>query len=244
MGASLALAGLSACTKQPPEEILPYVEAPEKLIPGQAALLCHRVPHQRHRQSGSRRDPRLRPTKVEGNPQHPASMGGADVPDPSGHTRPLRSRSRSDGQLHRRNPLVHLVSRSHRARLEKQKASNGAGIRILTETVTSPTLFSQIQDALKPYPSAKWYQWDRSATAAAWARNWRSASFEPRLSFRSGGCDSVDGRRLPRQRPRRREVRSRLRFKAQRARRQRPRRAVITRWNRRRPHRAARPTTA
>jgi MoCo/4Fe-4S cofactor protein with predicted Tat translocation signal len=34
MGASLALAGVTACTKQPEEKILPYVKQPEELIPG------------------------------------------------------------------------------------------------------------------------------------------------------------------------------------------------------------------
>src|SRR5262245_5541240 len=34
MGASLALAGATACTRQPPETIVPYVRQPEELIPG------------------------------------------------------------------------------------------------------------------------------------------------------------------------------------------------------------------
>ena len=40
------------------------------------------------------------------------------------------------------------------------KRRTGSGIRILTETVTSPTLYGQIQDVLKLYPGAKWYQWE------------------------------------------------------------------------------------
>ena len=34
MGASLALAGLTACSGQPPEKIVPYVRPPEKVVPG------------------------------------------------------------------------------------------------------------------------------------------------------------------------------------------------------------------
>jgi len=34
MGASLALAGLTGCTRQPTEHIVPYVRQPEELIPG------------------------------------------------------------------------------------------------------------------------------------------------------------------------------------------------------------------
>ena len=34
MGASLALAGVTACTRQPPETIVPYVRQPEEIVPG------------------------------------------------------------------------------------------------------------------------------------------------------------------------------------------------------------------
>ena len=42
MGASLALAGAAACTRQPAETIIPYVSAPGRDHPGQAAVLRHR----------------------------------------------------------------------------------------------------------------------------------------------------------------------------------------------------------
>src|SRR5213078_2977413 len=79
MSASLALAGVSACTKQPPEKIIPYVKQPEDLVPGRPLFFATAVPfaglaapvlvesHEGH------------PTKVEGNPQHPASLGGSDI---------------------------------------------------------------------------------------------------------------------------------------------------------------------
>src|SRR5207237_5818894 len=34
MSASLALAGVSACTRQPNEELVPYVRQPEEIVPG------------------------------------------------------------------------------------------------------------------------------------------------------------------------------------------------------------------
>src|SRR5215472_1473463 len=80
MGASLALAGLSACTKQPTEEILPYVEAPEKLIPGKPLYYATAFPASGVANPVLVETHEFRPTKVEGNPQHPASNGGADVP--------------------------------------------------------------------------------------------------------------------------------------------------------------------
>src|SRR3954466_2633708 len=79
MSASLALAGISACTKQPPEKIVPYVRQPEELVPGRPLFFATAVPF------GGIATPVLveshegHPTKVEGNPQHPASLGGSDI---------------------------------------------------------------------------------------------------------------------------------------------------------------------
>ena len=79
MGASMALAGLSACTKQPPESIVPYVRAPEEIVPGNPLLYATAMT------LGSAATPLLvesntgRPTKVEGNPEHPASLGATDI---------------------------------------------------------------------------------------------------------------------------------------------------------------------
>src|SRR5215218_1614572 len=79
MGASLALAGLSGCSYQPPEAIVPYVRQPEGAIPGQAQYFATAMPFP----GGA--TPLLvssymgRPTKVEGNDLHPASLGAADL---------------------------------------------------------------------------------------------------------------------------------------------------------------------
>src|SRR5574338_1025614 len=44
MSASLALAGVSACTKQPPEKIIPYVRQPEQLVPGRPLFFATAIP--------------------------------------------------------------------------------------------------------------------------------------------------------------------------------------------------------
>ena len=44
MSASLALAGVGACTKQPTEEIVPYVRQPEDLVPGRPLFFASAVP--------------------------------------------------------------------------------------------------------------------------------------------------------------------------------------------------------
>ena len=58
MGASLALAGLTACTRQPTEHIMPYVRQPEELIPGPAAVFRHRHDAERRRQRRAGGEPR------------------------------------------------------------------------------------------------------------------------------------------------------------------------------------------
>ena len=102
----------------------------------------------------------FRPTKVEGNPEHPASLGSTDVPTQAsilGLYDPDRLQTVNFIDEVRSYPSF---LESFIGALEKQKAKNGAGIRILTETVTSPSLYAQIQDALKLYPGAKWVQWE------------------------------------------------------------------------------------
>ncbi len=75
MGASLALAGLSGCVIQPPEKIVPYVRQPEELVPGKGLFFATAFT------LGGVAAPLLvrsnegRPTKIEGNPEHPSSGG-------------------------------------------------------------------------------------------------------------------------------------------------------------------------
>src|SRR6266404_1567991 len=71
MGASLALAGLSGCVIQPPEKIVPYVKQPEEETPGKGLYFATAF------SLGGIATPLLvrsnegRPTKNEGNPDHP-----------------------------------------------------------------------------------------------------------------------------------------------------------------------------
>jgi MoCo/4Fe-4S cofactor protein with predicted Tat translocation signal len=160
MGASLALAGLSACTKQPTEFTMPYVEAPEQLVPGKPLFYATAFPVKGIASPVLVETHEFRPTKVEGNPDHPASMGSADVPTQAsilGLYDPDRLQTLNFIGEVRSYPsfLETLIGV-----LEKQRAKNGAGIRILTETVTSPTLYSQLQNVMKLYPGAKWIQWE------------------------------------------------------------------------------------
>ena len=79
MGASLALAGLSGCSYQPPESIVPYVRQPEEMVPGKALFFATAMPFAGGATGLLVRSNMGRPTKIEGNPDHPASLGATDV---------------------------------------------------------------------------------------------------------------------------------------------------------------------
>src|SRR6202789_152900 len=166
MGASLALAGLSACTRQPVEFIMPYVEAPEQLVPGKPLFYATAFPVKGIANPVLIETHEFRPTKVEGNPDHPASLGSADVPT-QGSILGLYDPDRQQtvnfiGEIRSYSSFLETFINL----LEKQRAKNGSGIRILTETVTSPTLYSQLQEVMKLYPGAKWYQWEPTGHGA------------------------------------------------------------------------------
>ena len=78
-GASLALAGLSACGGPPQEEILPYVHAPTDLVLGKPLFFATAITLGGFATGVLVESREGRPIKVEGNSQHPASLGATDV---------------------------------------------------------------------------------------------------------------------------------------------------------------------
>ncbi len=160
MGASVALAGASGCTVQPKEVIVPYVRQPEEVVPGNplfyATAMCTAGVA-----TGLLVESHLgRPTKIEGNPQHPASLGATDATmqasvltlyDPDRSQAVTRNGAISDWSSF----LTALTSARDLAGLKQ-----GAGLRILTGTVTSPTLAAQMKEFLTAFPSAKWHQYE------------------------------------------------------------------------------------
>jgi MoCo/4Fe-4S cofactor protein with predicted Tat translocation signal len=160
MGASLALAGVTACTKQPVETIVPYVRQPEELIPGKPLFYATAMPLGGVATGLLVESHEGRPTKIEGNPLHPGSLGASDVYSQAailGLYDPDRSQTlRSLGEIRPWSAFLGAMN----AALTAQRPLNGAGLRILTESVSSPTLAAQIRDLLARFPSAKWHQWD------------------------------------------------------------------------------------
>src|SRR3954454_20339282 len=79
MGSSMALAGMTACTRQPLEPIVPYVRQQEELVPGRSMFYATAFTLGGYATPLLVTSREFRPIKVEGNDRHPASLGGTDV---------------------------------------------------------------------------------------------------------------------------------------------------------------------
>jgi molybdopterin-containing oxidoreductase family iron-sulfur binding subunit len=103
-----------------------------------------------------------RPTKVEGNKDHPASLGATDSFSQAsvlGLYDPDRSQTLTYlGEIVTWSAFLGGVRPTVAAQRAAQPPPRG--LRILTETVTSPTLAHQLKTLLATLPSAKWHQYD------------------------------------------------------------------------------------
>jgi len=160
MGASMALAGMTGCTKLPLEPIVPYVKQPEELVPGRPMFFATAMTLSGYAAPLLVESHLGRPTKIEGNSEHPASLGGTDVFSQASLLDlydPDRSQTVTNlGGIRSWARFVDAV----RGPLNAQKGLQGAGIRILTPTVSSPTLAAQLRAVLAVYPQAKWHVYE------------------------------------------------------------------------------------
>ena len=182
MGASLALGGLTNCTIQPRESIVPYARRPESDIPGVPRYFATMTSLGGYAQGVLAESHQGRPTHIEGNPEHPASLGAAsafsiasvlDLYDPD------RSQVvRRDGRISGWISFLAELQKVLRAESLKQ----GAGLRLLTRTVGSPLTQALIERVLEKYPKAKWHQWEAVNRDNSFAG--AEAAFGERLGIR------------------------------------------------------------
>lgn len=156
MAASMALAG-AGCSGPPQEVIVPYVQMPEKMVPGKPLYYATAFMHRGYAQGVLVESDMGRPTKVEGNPHHPASLGATGVFAQASVLQlwdPDRSQTVRRGEILSAWEAFETALPAQRA---AWNADGGAGLRILTGTVTSPTLASQLAALLERYPNARWH---------------------------------------------------------------------------------------
>jgi molybdopterin-containing oxidoreductase family iron-sulfur binding subunit len=159
MAASAALAG-AGCSGPPAEPIVPYVTMPEQGVPGlpmfyATAFVRHGLAHGVLVESNMGR-----PTKVEGNPDHPVGAGTTDVFAQASILQlwdPDRSQAVFRGDEMATWGAFEAELHARRPRFEQ---SGGEGLRILTGTVTSPTLSNQIAALQQRLPNLRWHAWD------------------------------------------------------------------------------------
>jgi len=160
MGASAALAGVAGCARQPLEKIVPYVRQPEDLVPGKPLFFATALTLGGVARPVLAESHNGRPTKIEGNPEHPSSRGATDRFAQADIMR-LYDPERSQTVVHLdRVSTWTAATAALRVALGEQQARQGAGVRILTETVTSPTLAAWIAEFLRRYPQARWVQYE------------------------------------------------------------------------------------
>jgi molybdopterin-containing oxidoreductase family iron-sulfur binding subunit len=181
-GASLALGGLGACTRQPLETIVPYVKQPEEIVPGRPLFFATSLVLGGYAQAVLVESHEGRPTKIEGNPEHPASLGASDVFAQAailGLYDPDRSQVTTElGSIRTWTGFLTAIERP----LAAQRGLGGAGLRLLTGAVTSPSLAGQIGKLLQQMPRARWHQWEPAGAEAARAAS--ELAFGRRLETR------------------------------------------------------------
>jgi len=150
LGASLALAGLTACVPQDSQKIIPYVKAPEEIEPAKPLFYASAMVQDGYAKGVLVQTTFGRPIKVEGSPNHPDSLGATDV-----------FMQASLLEMYDPERLKQITNQGAPRTWQDFTAAltslgDGSGLRILTGAVTSPSLNAQLKALLERYPQAKW----------------------------------------------------------------------------------------
>ncbi len=169
MGASMALAGAAGCTRQPKEFILPYVRQPEEIVPGQPLYYATALSWQGVGRGVLVESHTGRPTKIEGNPDHPDGRGKSSVLTQAailGLYDPDRSKTlKYRGRIGAWDRFLGDIS----ALRSRHAADQGEGLRLVTGPITSPTQLSLIEEITQAFPKAVWCRYAPLARDAVYA---------------------------------------------------------------------------
>src|ERR1051325_4186872 len=159
LGASLSLAGLAGC-RRPVVEIVPYVTAPEDTLPGIPRRYATTMPFRRSAYGLIVESHEGRPTKIEGNPAHPSTLGASSARIQAsvlGLYDPDRSQRVTEaGAPKSWSDFVAAWTQLSRA----HDADDGAGLAVLSESFSSPTLARLASDLRERYSKMRWATYD------------------------------------------------------------------------------------
>jgi molybdopterin-containing oxidoreductase family iron-sulfur binding subunit len=159
LGASLSLAGLTGC-RRPVEEIVPYVTAPEDSVPGIPRFYATTMSFRRSAYGVIVESHEGRPTKIEGNPAHPSTLGASSSRIQAsvlGLYDPDRSQSVTlNGERKTWNDFVAAWEQLAAA----HAADGGAGLAVISESFSSPTLARLASELRARYPRVQWATYD------------------------------------------------------------------------------------
>jgi molybdopterin-containing oxidoreductase family iron-sulfur binding subunit len=155
LGASLSLAGVTGC-RRPVEEIVPFVTAPEEIVPGIPRYYATTMPFRRSAYGLIVESHEGRPTKVEGNPSHPSTLGSSSSliqASVLGLYDPDRSQTVTlQGARKSWSDFVTAWGQLSQA----HDSDGGAGLAILSESFCSPTLARLASEIRSRYPRLQW----------------------------------------------------------------------------------------
>ena len=157
MAASFGMAGLVAC-RRPEEKILPVSKAVEDIVPGKPTMYASAITVRGVANGVQVEVHDGRPTKIEGNPMHPASQGAASA-FVQASVLSLYDPDRARKVQHQGGP-VEWAAFDKECADHCAKMGIGTGFRILADRTTSPTLLGLKAALLKKYPSAQWVEYD------------------------------------------------------------------------------------
>nr|MDQ2668789.1 oxidoreductase [Gemmatimonadota bacterium] len=158
LGASVALAGLSACVREPAEKILPYVHGAPDVVPGVAQHFATTMSLGGYGTGLLVTSHEGRPTKVEGNPDHPASLGAAGIYEQASVLQlydPHRAREVRVGR--KTSSWAALADTFSPQTIRTRAGSRGAGLRLLLEPTSSPLVAAMLARVQTAMPDSRIY---------------------------------------------------------------------------------------
>ena len=165
LGSSLALT--TAACHRPRQKIVPYVKLPPEVTPGNSLHFASTISHEGFGFGVLVESHEGRPTKLEGNPEHPDSLGAAGSTDQA-HILDLYDNDRAKSARHHGQPASWRDIRAFvKSSTDAAAKNGGAGIRFLVDPSTSPLLGDLRARILTKLPQAKFVAFSGQANDAS-----------------------------------------------------------------------------